>query len=270
MPTLDPEFYQRLVALGEPYPRFKWYITASVALSALNYPEEIGPLYTHLLDKYIAPNDQANQTRKIKEALVKAAGLHGAAKTGNAMRELYLVTPKHLVDSTCYRYVFEIREVKSLTGSRANDLDPEDAYARGDAFLKGLYRDVPDLNTDDDYVRKCSPDYFYLVSRLCLFIIPLRLSINGLLGLLYPYIFSFDQILDKLESSQAIISSLIGSDCTGQARNHMKGMLWNGATREEVTAIRDTVVLIAQRLDVKFKHGVIPVPELPDLKDGTD
>lgn len=105
MPILEPEFYQRLAALGEPYPRFKWYITAAVALSALNYPEEIGPLYTNLLERYIAPGDQAGETRKIKEALVKAAGLHGAAKTGNAMRELYLVTPPHLVDDTCYRYV---------------------------------------------------------------------------------------------------------------------------------------------------------------------
>lgn len=57
-----------------------------------------------------------------------------------------------------------------LTRYRANDISsPEDAYARGDAFLKSLYRDVPDLNTDDEYVRKCSPDYFYLVSSLSSF-----------------------------------------------------------------------------------------------------
>ncbi|KAL4806513.1 hypothetical protein BDV18DRAFT_159685 [Aspergillus unguis] len=231
MPVLTPQFYSQLAAAGEPYPRFKWYITAAVALSAMNYPEELGPLYTHLLEKYIPAEDHASETRKIKEALVKAAGLHGAAKTGNAMRELYRVTPGDLLDRTCYR---------------ENDIPPQEAYTRGDAFLKSLYRDVPDLNTEDDFVRKCSPDYFYLVSRL-----------------LYPHIFSFDQILDKLESSQAIISSLIGSDCANQAKNHMKGMLWNGATREEVTAIRDTVVRIAQELGVKFKNGIIPVPELP-------
>ena len=56
------------------------YITAIVALSALNYPEETGPLYTRLLAEYIAPEDHVEQTRKIKEAVVKAAGLHGAAK----------------------------------------------------------------------------------------------------------------------------------------------------------------------------------------------
>jgi hypothetical protein len=83
--------------------------------------------------------------------------------------------------------------------------------------------------------------------------------------LFYPYIFSFDKILNKLESSQAIVSSLIGIDCVGQARNHMKGMMFNGATREEVAMIRDTVVLIAERLGVKFKAGPVDVPEFPSI-----
>ncbi|QKX55724.1 uncharacterized protein TRUGW13939_02821 [Talaromyces rugulosus] len=231
MSTLDHDFIQQLAALGTPYPRLKWYIGAIVALSALNYPEEIGPLYTCLLDKYIAPDDHYEQTRKIKEALVKACGLHGAAKTGNAMRALYAVTPAHLIDKTCYR---------------ENDVDDTAAYARGDEFLKSLYPDVPDLNTEDDFVRKTSPDYFHVVSRL-----------------FYPRIFSFNQILDKLESSQAIVSSLIGIDCTGQARNHMRGMMWNGATRDEVTMVRDVVVRIAERLGVQFKAGPIAVPEIP-------
>ena len=82
-------------------------------------------------------------------------------------------------------------------------------------------------------------------------------------GLFYPRIFSFNQILDKLESSQAIVSSLIGIDCTGQARNHMRGMMWNGATRDEVTMVRDVVVRIAERLGVQFKAGPIAVPEIP-------
>lgn len=80
MDKLDHDFIQQLAKLGEPYPRVKWYITAIVALSALNYPEEIGPLYLQLLQKYIAPEDQFDQTRKIKEALVKVCGIHGAAK----------------------------------------------------------------------------------------------------------------------------------------------------------------------------------------------
>ncbi|KAK6811256.1 hypothetical protein RU639_013116 [Aspergillus parasiticus] len=79
---LDHNLVQRLAAHGDSNPRFKWYITTIVALSSFNFPEEIGPLYTHLLEQYIPPEDHAKETRKIKEALVKAAGLHGAAKVG--------------------------------------------------------------------------------------------------------------------------------------------------------------------------------------------
>jgi hypothetical protein len=43
----------------------------------------------------------------------------------------------------------------------------------------------------------------------------------------------------------------------------MKGMMWNGATRDEVTMVRDVVVRIAERLGVQFKAGPIAVPEIP-------
>lgn len=80
MSKLSHNFIQQLAAQGETNTRFKWYITTIVALSSLNYPDEIGPLYTHLLEKYIRPEEHYEETRKIKEALVKASGLHGAAK----------------------------------------------------------------------------------------------------------------------------------------------------------------------------------------------
>lgn len=80
MSSLNQDFYEQLAELGKPYPRFPWYISAIVGLAALNYPEEIPSLYTYLLEKIIAPENQFEQTRKIKESLVIACGLHGAAK----------------------------------------------------------------------------------------------------------------------------------------------------------------------------------------------
>lgn len=53
-----------------------------------------------------------------------------------------------------------------LVDSVREDDDAAAAIPRGDAFLKSLYPDVPDINTPDDYVRKTSPDYFHLVSSL--------------------------------------------------------------------------------------------------------
>lgn len=83
--------------------------------------------------------------------------------------------------------------------------------------------------------------------------------------LLYPHVFSFDKILDKLESSQAIITTLISIDCKGQARNHMKGMMWNGATREEVENIHGSIILLADQLGVQFRDGPVEVPEHPNI-----
>ncbi|KAJ5734895.1 uncharacterized protein N7483_000020 [Penicillium malachiteum] len=194
---LDHDFIEHLAKHGESNKRFKWYITAIVALSSFNYPEKIGPLYLHLLEHYIAREIHVEQTRKIREGLVKSAGPHGAAKT---------------------RYI----TFRSFTDESVSDDDDHlSALARGDAFLKSLYRDVPDLNTDDDF------------------------------------------IMDKLESSQAIITTLISIDCKGQARNHMKGMMWNGATREEVTNIRDSIVLLADHLSIAFRDGAVQVPPDP-------
>lgn len=148
-----------------------------------------------------------------------------------------------------------------------DDDDHTAAVARGDAFLKSLYRDVPDLNTEDDFVRKCCPDYFYVVSRASPLPILEAFDFTDapFAELLYPHVFSFDKILDKLESSQAIITALISIDCKGQARNHMKGMMWNGATREEVTNIRDSIVLLAEHLGIysHFRDGPAEVPEDP-------
>lgn len=80
MALLDNEFIESLAELGKPYPNFKWYLGAVVALGALNYPEEIPTLYGRLLELYIPPADQFNETRKIKEALTKVCGIQGAAK----------------------------------------------------------------------------------------------------------------------------------------------------------------------------------------------
>lgn len=78
----------------------------------------------------------------------------------------------------------------------------------------------------------------------------------------YPYIFSFDKILNGIETSQAIVSSLIGIDCTDQATNQMKGMMYNGATIDEVVMVREVVVMIAQELNVHFKAEPVAVPQL--------
>ena len=83
------------------------------------------------------------------------------------------------------------------------------------------------------------------------------------IDLFYGYIFSFDEILDDLETEHVIISALLGIDCQEQVKNHMIGMQLNGAQWEEVEALRNVVLKLAEKLGIKFKTAPIPIPRIP-------
>lgn len=80
--SFDFEFYHALAAIGKSTPRPKWYLTAIVALAALNYPNEIPKLYQLLLDAYIPEADRFTESTKIRKGLTKVCGIMGAAKVG--------------------------------------------------------------------------------------------------------------------------------------------------------------------------------------------
>lgn len=82
--------------------------------------------------------------------------------------------------------------------------------------------------------------------------------------LLYGRIFSFDKILNDLDTGYVIVSTLIGIDCQYQLRNHQKGMLYNGATREELQDLLDLCLDLAKRLGVKFRSAPHPIPSIDD------
>ena len=50
----------------------------------------------------------------------------------------------------------------------------------------------------------------------------------------------------------------------------MIGMMFNGARREEIEALRNIVVVLAERLCVRFKKDPIPVPEMPQRRAVAD
>jgi hypothetical protein len=82
--------------------------------------------------------------------------------------------------------------------------------------------------------------------------------------MMYARVFSFDKILDDLQTGQAIVSCLIGIDCEEQARNHMLGMMYNGARKEEMEMLREICAKCAEKCRVKFKGPPIPVPDVKD------
>lgn len=83
------------------------------------------------------------------------------------------------------------------------------------------------------------------------------------LDLLYAHVFSYDGILDPLSTGFAMVSALYGLDCQNQLQHHMKGMLFNGARRDDLVELQQLCLGIAKELGVTFRHGPAPIPTIP-------
>jgi alkylhydroperoxidase/carboxymuconolactone decarboxylase family protein YurZ len=136
----------------------------------------------------------------------------------------------------------ELSNAKILTSLRSYE-DQETASQRGYELHARIYGRNPEF--DVNATPAASPDYAFVVRDL-----------------LYGRVFSFDKILDDLETGYVIVSTLIGIDCQYQLRNHMKGMLYNGATREELQDLLDLCLGLAKRLGVVFRSEARPVPSI--------
>lgn len=80
--------------------------------------------------------------------------------------------------------------------------------------------------------------------------------------MLYGRIFSFDGIIDDLTTGYAIVSALYGMDCQNQLQHHMKGMLINGATRNDLEDLQNLCLGLANILGVKSRYERAPIPTL--------
>lgn len=119
----------------------------------------------------------------------------------------------------------------------------QQASERGHAFHKRIYGRNPEF--DMNATGAASPDYAFVVRDL-----------------LYGHMFSFDAILSDLETGYVVVSTLIGIDCQAQLRHHMKGMLYNGATREELMSLRDMCLDVVDRLGMKARGEPKPIPTI--------
>ncbi|KAL4866028.1 hypothetical protein BDV12DRAFT_210754 [Aspergillus spectabilis] len=230
-PIIPAAFFEQAASLP-PSTRLRWYMCVVVTLSSLNYPDVIPQVYTqldsHLLST-LSPEDRFNAVRKLREGLIKSTGIAGAARTGNAMRALAGCIPD------------DLRETRS---PRSEEVD-EVARERGKAFWSRIY--ARNRAFDPEASVRASPDYAFVVREV-----------------LYARIFSFDGIIDDLLTGYVIVSALYGMDCPNQLQHHMKGMLINGATRQDLEALRDLCLGLARILGVRSRHALPSIPQTPD------
>ncbi|KAH7071566.1 hypothetical protein BKA63DRAFT_392335, partial [Paraphoma chrysanthemicola] len=184
-----------------------WYMCVFITLSSVNYPDVIPQVYNHLdtnlLSKLDSESARKSAINRIREGLIKSTGIVGAGRTGNAMRTLSDCVPASLRETECLR---------------AKESD-DHARIRGRQFWTNIYARNPAF--DPEASVRASPDYAFVIRDV-----------------LYARVFSFDGILDDLTTGYAMLSGLYGMDCPNQLQHHMKGMLWNGATRDDLVELQ--------------------------------
>ncbi|KAL2195059.1 AhpD-like protein [Corynascus similis CBS 632.67] len=196
-------------------PRHTWYLIAATTLSQLNHHDE-----------------KLRISRRMREALIKAAAVGGVPRTINALTELRKVTPDELLDEP---------ESFSPTGRRADiyETPAPQIMERGQNFFPTIYGKV--TNRVMNQMDRSGTEDLGLIARLT-----------------YGYVLSNTSVLSAAETSFVMIAGLIPQDVNPQLKGHLKGALNGGATADQVKAVRDVAVEICVASGMKMLDNSSP------------
>ncbi|KAK1770677.1 AhpD-like protein [Phialemonium atrogriseum] len=208
-------------------PKNTWYFIAATTLSILNRPDEIHKVYKHAIDNgpghidiAASPDEQLGITRRMREALVKAAAIGGLPKTINSLLELKKATPEHLIDEP-------LGCSPTMRSVDVYDVPSSQILHRGQTYFDKVYGKVSKRVMGQ--MDRSGTEDLGLTARL-----------------MYGYILSNTQVLTPVETSFVLIAALIPQDVNPQLKGHLKGSLNAGATVEEVKAVRNVVMEICE------------------------
>ncbi|KAK7538740.1 AhpD-like protein [Phyllosticta citribraziliensis] len=215
----------------QPHLARHWYYVAGVTLSALNRPDEVPNLLISALKDSASPTiadgglglsleEQLYIIRRLREGLIKSAAVVGVPKVINALLALKSATPENLLDES---------PDSSPTGRRAEVYCQSfsSVWKRGQLFFEKVYGKISKRVMGQ--MDRSGTEDLGLAARL-----------------MYGYILSNEKVLDAKETSFVCIAGLIPQDVNPQLKGHLRGALNNGATVEEVRAVRDAVIQICQ------------------------
>ena len=217
-------------------PAHTWYFTAAVTLSALNLPQEITHVYHAALadagplPAASTPSSEIRRSathvehfaisRRMREALTKSTAIVGLPRTINSLLALHRNTPSPLLDPP----------MQPSPTSRAIELNtspPSTILHRGSQFFANTYGKVAARVMGQ--MDRCGTEDLGLTARM-----------------MYGYLLSNESVLAKKETSFCLIAGLVPQDVNPQLKGHLKGALNNGASIDEVRAVRDLTVEICQ------------------------
>ncbi|PWW71615.1 hypothetical protein C7212DRAFT_338808 [Tuber magnatum] len=217
-------------------PKHTFYFLASVAFSIINRPEEIPRIWEYVVEEAAIPGSEAEEYverelignitphrnhesaltihRKLREAILKSAAIGGLPKAINSLNLLKAVTTPHILSAP-------------TTTHRRLSLQPTyhtKALARGAQFFDTVYGGVTKRVMGG---MRNSYDDLGVVTEL-----------------LYGHILSNTEVIGERDTSLCLIAGLIPQEVNPQLKGHLRGALNNGATAEEVMAVREVVLRI--------------------------
>lgn len=213
-----------------PLLKSNWYYLAAATFSVCNAPNEVPVIFEHVMNSIPANDTKArfDSAQKIREALLKSAALGGLPKAINSLMLLKNVTPVELRETTLQRR----DEHANSETEKGVDID-----SRGTAFWDQVYGKINKRVMGQ--MSTAYPDLGYWA-----------------LHHVYGPLLSYTGILGSKETSLVVIASLIPQDVNPQLKGHLKGALNNGATKEEVMAVRELSMLISTWCGLKWKGDV--------------
>jgi len=228
-----PEFLSHVKSLFPAQPsalKNPWFFVAAVAFSASNLPEAVPFVFQHTLKDISqqstgADQDSLSLTRKIKDALFKSGILSGYPKAINALGALHDILPESLRDKK------PLRDVSMST---------EELTKVGREYFGHTYGDTAE--TTLSLLNNLLPDLEHFSTAFG-----------------YGYVFAFQGVLSPVDTSFAMIAALIASDTPRQIGWHLQGAVRNGASVDEVRAVRKISIEVARAAGVQWKN------EIPDI-----
>lgn len=206
-----------------------WYCITACAFAACNQGGFVSDVYKAAISQKAADDVAYQQLvlKRIKESLLKTSVIFGIPRTINAFRALVRALPSP--------------EANEVTSVRNHIERPADTDERGIAYMRNIFR--ADLDPFLDTMDKYWPDLRTLVVTT-----------------IYGYYQSDTSVLGPVETSQLNIATLVPMDVTAEVAWHMRGVIRNDGTREDLDYAFETAMGVCEVCDVKLKN-TMPKPE---------
>jgi hypothetical protein len=167
------------------------------------------------------PHGSVIMLMPIQESLLKTGTIYGIPRVINAFRALIQAIPGP-----------DSNEISSI---RQNIREPATTDERGIDYMRNIFR--ADLDPFLETMDKYWPDLRTLVVTY-----------------IYGYYQSDVTIIDSITTSQLNIATLVPMDVTAEVAWHMRGLIRNGGTEEQLKMAFNTTMEICRICEVNLKN----------------